>query len=67
MLQDAEVNTPLRTIGIPREFLDHGKPADVRAAIGLSPSAVAQRVMTALHTTSAPPPAAEPAMVERSA
>jgi 1-deoxy-D-xylulose-5-phosphate synthase len=67
VLQDAEVDTPLRTIGIPRQFLDHGKPADVRAAVGLSPSAIAERVMTALHKTSAPAPAAEPAMVERSA
>jgi 1-deoxy-D-xylulose-5-phosphate synthase len=67
VLQDAEVDTPLRTIGIPREFLDHGKPADVRAAVGLSPSAIAERVMAALQTTSAPGPAAEPAMVERSA
>jgi 1-deoxy-D-xylulose-5-phosphate synthase len=67
VLQDAEVDTPLRTIGIPRQFLNHGKPADVRAAVGLNPPAIAERVMTALHKTSAPAPAAEPAMVERSA
>jgi 1-deoxy-D-xylulose-5-phosphate synthase len=67
-LEDADVDTPARTIGIPREFLDHGKPADVRSAVGLSPQAIAERVMTGLHhKTSAPAPAAEPAMVERSA
>ncbi|HEV7654738.1 MAG TPA: 1-deoxy-D-xylulose-5-phosphate synthase [Mycobacteriales bacterium] len=75
-LEDAEVDTPCRTIGIPRQFLDHGKPADVRSAVGLNPSAIVGRVLTALHKSSpasavepksAPAPAAEPAMVERSA
>jgi len=65
-LQDADVDVPVRTIGLPRRFLDHGKPADVRAAAGINPAAVAQRAMRALRTTPAPIPAAEPAMVERS-
>jgi 1-deoxy-D-xylulose-5-phosphate synthase len=66
-LEDADVDVPLRTIGLPRQFLQHGKPADVRAAAGLNPAAIAERAMRALTTTSAPAPATEPAMVERSA
>jgi len=66
-LQDADIDVPVRTIGLPRQFLDHGKPADVRAAAGINPTAVAQRAMRALRNTPAPPPAGEPAMVERSA
>ena len=65
-LQDAEVNTPARVLGIPRQFLDHGKRADILASIGLTPSGVAERVMQALSTIPAPVPAAEHAMVERS-
>jgi 1-deoxy-D-xylulose-5-phosphate synthase len=66
-LEDADVDVPLRTIGLPKQFLQHGKPADVRAAAGLNPAALAERAMRALTTTSAPTPATEPAMVERSA
>jgi 1-deoxy-D-xylulose-5-phosphate synthase len=66
-LEDADVDVPLRTIGLPKQFLQHGKPADVRAAAGLNPAAIAERAMRALTTTSAPAPATEPAMVERSA
>ena len=36
---------PLRTIGLPKQFLDHGKPADVRAAAGLNPAAIAERAL----------------------
>ena len=46
--EDAEVDVPLRTIGLPKQFLDHGKPADVRAAAGLNPAAIAERAMRAL-------------------
>jgi 1-deoxy-D-xylulose-5-phosphate synthase len=68
-LEDAEVDVPLRTVGLPKRFLDHGKPADVRAAAGLNPAAVAERALAALkkNRSSAPDPAAEPAMAERSA
>jgi 1-deoxy-D-xylulose-5-phosphate synthase len=67
-LEDAEVDVPLRTMGLPKQFLDHGKPADVRAAAGLNPAAIAERALIGLkRKTSAPDPAAEPAMVERSA
>jgi len=66
-LQDADINTPLRILGLPRQFLDHGKRADLLAAVGLTPSGVAERTMQALGTLPAPVPAPEHAMVERSA
>ena len=67
-LEDAEVDVPLRTVGLPKQFLTHGKPADVRAAAGLNPAAIAERALIGLkRKTSAPNPAAEPAMAERSA
>ncbi len=67
-LEDAEVDVPLRTIGLPKQFLTHGKPADVRAAAGLNPAAIAERALIGLkRKTSAPDPAAERAMAERSA
>ncbi|HST67820.1 MAG TPA: 1-deoxy-D-xylulose-5-phosphate synthase [Mycobacteriales bacterium] len=66
-LEDADVDVPVRTIGIPRQFLDHGKPADVRAAVGLSPQSIASLALDALEKTSAAGVAAAPQMVERSA
>ena len=47
-LEDADVDVPVRTIGLPRRFLDHGKPADVRSAAGINPTAVAERALRAL-------------------
>ena len=66
-LEDADVDVPVRTIGIPRRFLDHGKPADVRAEAGLSPQSVAALVLDVLRKTPAAEVAAAPQMVERSA
>ena len=62
-LQDAEVDVPVRTLGLPQSFLDHGKRPDILTAAGLTPSAVAERTMTALGVRRAP----EPALIERSA
>ncbi len=54
--------------GCPSSSSTHGKPADVRAAAGLNPAAIAERALIGLkRKTSAPNPAAEPAMAERSA
>ena len=47
-LQDAGVDTPVRTLGLPQAFLDHGSRADVLAAVGLTPSGVAEKAMAAL-------------------
>jgi 1-deoxy-D-xylulose-5-phosphate synthase len=47
-LRAAEVDTPLRDIGLPREFLTHGKRAQVMSDAGLSAQAVARRVTEAV-------------------
>jgi len=47
-LQDAGVDTPVRSLGVPQTFLDHGSRSDVLAAIGLTPSGVAEKAMAAL-------------------
>ena len=67
VLEDADIDVPLRTVGLPKRFLDHGKPADVRAAAGLNPTAIAALALRALHKNSAAEAAAAPQMVERSA
>jgi 1-deoxy-D-xylulose-5-phosphate synthase len=61
-LQDAEVDVPVRTLGLPQKFLDHGKRADILAAAGLTPSGVAERTMAALGGRSVP--AGMPALAE---
>jgi 1-deoxy-D-xylulose-5-phosphate synthase len=66
-LEDADVDVPVRTAGIPREFLDHGKPADVRAGVGLNPQAIAALALRVLHRTPTAEAAVAPQMVERSA
>ncbi|MER5362933.1 1-deoxy-D-xylulose-5-phosphate synthase [Streptomyces sp. NPDC002785] len=47
-LRDAGVDVPLRTFGIPEQFLAHGKRAEVLADIGLTPVEVAGRISAAL-------------------
>ncbi|MBT2211351.1 MULTISPECIES: 1-deoxy-D-xylulose-5-phosphate synthase [Actinomadura] len=44
MLRDAEVDTPVRTFGIPQEFLDHAGRGEILADIGLTPQALARDV-----------------------
>jgi 1-deoxy-D-xylulose-5-phosphate synthase len=43
-LRDAGVDVPLRDIGIPQRFLDHGTRAEVLADLGLTAQDVARRV-----------------------
>ncbi|WP_432855797.1 1-deoxy-D-xylulose-5-phosphate synthase [Amycolatopsis sp. CA-161197] len=43
-LHAAGVDTPVREIGVPDEFLAHGKLDDVRARVGLSAQAVRTRI-----------------------
>ncbi|MFF1836582.1 1-deoxy-D-xylulose-5-phosphate synthase [Streptomyces sp. NPDC058231] len=43
-LRDADVDVPLRTFGIPEQFLAHGKRAEVLADIGLTPVEIAGRI-----------------------
>ncbi|MEV0495381.1 1-deoxy-D-xylulose-5-phosphate synthase [Streptomyces atratus] len=47
-LRDAGVDVPLRTFGIPDQFLAHGKRAEVLADIGLTPVEIAGRISGAL-------------------
>ncbi|MFD9792725.1 1-deoxy-D-xylulose-5-phosphate synthase [Streptomyces sp. NPDC059070] len=47
-LRDAGVDTPLRTFGIPEQFLAHAKRAEVLADIGLTPVEIAGRISAAL-------------------
>ncbi|MFF8914301.1 1-deoxy-D-xylulose-5-phosphate synthase [Streptomyces sp. NPDC015032] len=47
-LRDAGVDIPLRTFGIPEQFLGHGKRAEVLADIGLTPVEIAGRISAAL-------------------
>ncbi|MFF3059215.1 1-deoxy-D-xylulose-5-phosphate synthase [Streptomyces sp. NPDC057909] len=52
-LRDAGVDVPLRTFGIPEQFLAHGKRAEVLADIGLTPVEIAGRINAALAAKAA--------------
>ncbi|MEV4994361.1 1-deoxy-D-xylulose-5-phosphate synthase [Streptomyces niveus] len=47
-LRDAGVDVPLRTFGIPEQFLAHAKRGEVLADIGLTPVEIAGRISAAL-------------------
>ncbi|GAA0940997.1 1-deoxy-D-xylulose-5-phosphate synthase [Actinocorallia libanotica] len=49
LLRDAEVDVPVRTFGIPQEFLDHAKRAEILSEIGLTPQDLA-RELAATYT-----------------
>jgi 1-deoxy-D-xylulose-5-phosphate synthase len=44
-LRAAGLEVPTREIGIPREFLTHGKVGDVRAAVGLTSQSIGRRLV----------------------
>jgi len=44
-VRESGSTVPTREIGIPLQFLDHGKVADVRARIGLTPQGISRRVI----------------------
>ncbi|MEV3987879.1 1-deoxy-D-xylulose-5-phosphate synthase [Streptomyces sp. NPDC049837] len=52
-LRDAGVDVPLRTFGVPEQFLAHAKRGEVLADIGLTPVEIAGRISAALARTSA--------------
>ncbi|WP_329192348.1 1-deoxy-D-xylulose-5-phosphate synthase [Streptomyces sp. NBC_01435] len=52
-LRDASVDVPLRTFGIPEQFLAHGKRAEVLADVGLTPVEIAGRISAALAARAA--------------
>ena len=45
LLRAADVDVPTREIGVPAEFLDHGKVADVRVRIGMTSQDISRRVV----------------------
>ncbi|MET9296539.1 1-deoxy-D-xylulose-5-phosphate synthase [Streptomyces sp. NPDC003077] len=47
-LRDAEADVPLRTFGIPEQFLPHAKRGEVLADIGLTPAEIAGRISATL-------------------
>ncbi|MFB4308921.1 1-deoxy-D-xylulose-5-phosphate synthase [Actinomadura sp. GTD37] len=44
MLRDAELDVPIRTFGIPQEFLDHASRDEILTDIGLTPQALARDI-----------------------
>ncbi|WP_424890782.1 1-deoxy-D-xylulose-5-phosphate synthase [Streptomyces sp. XH2] len=46
-LRDADVDVPLRTFGIPEQFLPHAKRGEVLADLGLTPAEIAGRISSA--------------------
>jgi 1-deoxy-D-xylulose-5-phosphate synthase len=48
LLQDTGVGTPVRTFGLPQQFLDHGKREEILADTGLVPQHLARRITEAV-------------------
>ncbi|MGW0737946.1 1-deoxy-D-xylulose-5-phosphate synthase [Streptomyces sp. NPDC002851] len=48
-LRDADVDVPLRTFGIPEQFLPHAKRGEVLADLGLTPVEIAGRIGATLE------------------
>jgi 1-deoxy-D-xylulose-5-phosphate synthase len=48
LLQDTGVATPVRTFGLPQEFLDHGKREEILADTGLVPQHLARQITEAV-------------------
>ncbi|WP_405804608.1 1-deoxy-D-xylulose-5-phosphate synthase [Streptomyces sp. NBC_00210] len=66
-LRDAEVDVPLRTFGIPEQFLAHAKRAEVLADIGLTPVEIAGRISAAMAVKETQSRQGEPAGRSRQA
>ncbi|MDL4774829.1 1-deoxy-D-xylulose-5-phosphate synthase [Actinomadura xylanilytica] len=52
-LRDAAVDVPVRTFGIPQEFLEHASRAQILADLGLTPQALARDVTEAVAKVTA--------------
>jgi 1-deoxy-D-xylulose-5-phosphate synthase len=48
LLRDAGVDTPMRTFGLPQEFLEHGKREEILADAGLVPQHLARGITEAV-------------------
>jgi len=53
LLRDHDVDTPVRTFGLPQQFIEHGERADLLEDAGLAPQHIA-RVITELVARRAP-------------
>ena len=53
-LRDARVPTPLRSFGIPEQFLDHGTRTEVLLDIGLTPQEIARDIVETVASLEAP-------------
>jgi 1-deoxy-D-xylulose-5-phosphate synthase len=48
LLRDHDVDVPVKTFGLPQEFLDHGERQDILAALGLTPQHLARQLTEAV-------------------
>ncbi|TNY36483.1 1-deoxy-D-xylulose-5-phosphate synthase [Thermomonospora catenispora] len=53
LLRDNEVDVPIRTFGIPQEFLEHASRAEILADIGLTPQGLAREITEAVARSGA--------------
>ena len=61
LLRDHDVDVPVKTFGLPQEFLDHGTRPDILAAAGLTPQHLARQLTEAVaRRTPEPAPGAVP-------
>jgi 1-deoxy-D-xylulose-5-phosphate synthase len=64
LLRDHDVDTPVKTYGLPQEFLDHGVREEILEANGLSPQHLARRLTEAVARR-APAPVSETSTEDR--
>ncbi len=64
LLRDHDVDTPVKTYGLPQEFLDHGVREEILEAHGLSPQHLARRLTEAVARR-APAPVNETSTEDR--
>ena len=48
LLRDRDVDTPVKTFGLPQEFLTHGSRDEILEAAGLSPQHLARQLTEAV-------------------
>jgi 1-deoxy-D-xylulose-5-phosphate synthase len=60
-LRDARVRTPLRDLGIPQRFLDHGTRTEILAEAGLTPPDIVREIVEAVAGVRQDGPPAAPA------
>ena len=48
LLRDHDVDTPVKTFGLPQEFLDHGTREEILEAAGLTPQHLARQLTEAV-------------------